>query len=207
MFDDGVDAFKNLSLNFVDFIDAANEYSYMFNVSRIGFGFDYSHELFEPNFFVEVDKTSLERKQDSVIQYMTDARDNFTRIFELFYAQRAFYNLTNVLYHNGSTVDGIFALIKTTLAQQVNQDVVAFSAGLLARDVVCFIAMAHEQVQDVYDYYDLSEMSDSRCNLSLAEWLAVYNTAYAARIAALLPEEVQVRSIKSLKLSYSMLST
>ena len=192
MFDDGVDAFKNLSLNFMDFIDAANDYSYMFNVSRIGLGFDYDHELFEPNFFIEVDKTSLERKQDSVIEYMTDARDNFTRIFELFYAQRAFYSLANQFYYNGSEVEAAFKTIQLSLLEKANQDIVAFSAGLLARDVVCFIAMAHEQVQDVYDYYDLSEMSDRNCNLTEDEWLVVYNTAYTARIEALLPVEVQV---------------
>lgn len=193
MFDDSVDSFKNLTQNFVDFVKAADEYSFMFNVSGIGFQFDYNHEMFQdPTFFTDVTKANLLTKQDSIIDYMKQSGTNFTRIFQIFYAWQTFYSLTNEMYVNKTTIEDIYADYQNTLTRNYNADVSFIGTTIKARDIVCYIAMAYHLAQSTYDYYDLTFMSSARCNISDAQWLTVYNNAKQTRIAALLPVEVQV---------------
>ena len=192
MFLESVETFQNLSETFQEFIEAVDEYSYLYNASGIGFSFDYSNELFQDGFFENVTTENLETKQDTVIDLMDETGENFTRIFSVFFAWRQFYNLTNTLYLNSSSVDSIYEDVRLSLARSIDNDVVWVGNQIQARDIVCYIAMAHSQYQDTYDYYDLTIMFDTYCDINETVWLDMYSNAYALRLAAEMSVEVEV---------------
>ena len=152
MFLESVETFQNLSETFQGFVEAADEYSYLYNASGIGYSFDYSNDMFQDGFFEDVTTENLETKQDTVIALMDQSGENFTRIFNVFFAWKVFYDLTNQLYFNSTSVDEIYSDIKQSLTNNIDDDVVWVANQVQARDIVCFVAMAHGPYQDTYDY-------------------------------------------------------
>ena len=192
MFEDGVESFKNISQIFIEFIEEVDEFSFLSNVSRIGLPFENDGEIFEPGFFDEITSENTPTKQESIISFMRDTRDNFTNVFNVFRAQAVFYRLTNELYANGTSVSEIFNDVRQSLLSNILPEVQAVAQNLQARDVVCFIAVAHFQDDPFYDFFNLSVMFESGCDVSDEQVVELFNNAQRERLRGSLVSDVQV---------------